>query len=178
MQIVISSEAIIGEGTKEFEALLENLQQHYQPPDMGEELLQESKGGRKASSRQTSSSCLRRRFGSAPRRSNVIPKPGKIMATAHGEMVAGGVKRAEVPAVLRVSWVLKGPLPACSEAGEKRARAVGGQAGNEHLVYFCAPGASDTERTVMVRTITSSQKDLRNPLHRIEKTPNRFGSFF
>ncbi len=36
-QIVISSKAI-GEDPKEFEALLGNLQQHYQPADMGEEL--------------------------------------------------------------------------------------------------------------------------------------------
>ena len=36
-QIVISSKAIV-EDPKEFEALLENLQQHYQPSDMGEEL--------------------------------------------------------------------------------------------------------------------------------------------
>jgi len=36
-QIVISSKAI-GEDPKEFETLLENLQQHYSPVDLGEEL--------------------------------------------------------------------------------------------------------------------------------------------
>ncbi len=35
-QQIVSSSKAIGEDPKEFEALLENLQQHYQPADMGE----------------------------------------------------------------------------------------------------------------------------------------------
>ena len=45
-------------------------------------------------------------------------------------------------------------------------------------MYFCPTGAPHTERTGDGENHHESEKDLRNPLHRVEKTLNRFGSFF
>src|ERR1700751_959066 len=45
-------------------------------------------------------------------------------------------------------------------------------------MYFCLPATSDTERTSDRKNHHESEKDLRNPLHRIEETLNRFGVFW
>jgi hypothetical protein len=87
--------------------------------------LQESRGMRRASSKHTSTSLLRRWSLPTLTKTNITPNPGK--ANAKAQVVAVGcISRADAPAVLIVSCMFCGPA-ACTLAGEKEQELLAGR---------------------------------------------------